>query len=450
MYYLQDSVTRLKNIAVTINTDARKEESKLVFETVHGNAIQAFLDYKAAVTELNWILTDPDTQLRVAASTMAILERNLLDVVELKPLAQAITSLTQIFADYEEKFYQTDLYACDYTKRLAATNTQFDLEYLRQVAKKIKPMSRSIKVLNTYSKDGLNTLDFAGACSNNMELYAVDTDGDILSSYKSRFHRIALGELKGAIISNDVFDIVMVAPPVSLDKKGKNVIEKTERDYLQKSMNYLRPGGLLLYSIPLTHLYREICTYLAKNLIDVQIRITDRNVCVSGYRNTDRERSVDSETNIALRTLILHLDDEKYYVETDLDEFGLPLPAESVQMFRGHRLDEDEFTNMFDHSSATVGFWEHQKVEKLSENTKTPLLPFNVGQLGLILTSGCLDGVVDEGNGFSHAVKGRVIKKCNTQRDISSERRTIDYTEVTSNRVEINTFLPDGTYRCLA
>jgi hypothetical protein len=93
-------------------------------------------------------------------------------------------------------------------------------------------------------------------------------------------------------------------------------------------------------------------------------------------------------------------------------------------------------------------FWNDQKIQTAEENAKNPLLPFNTGQLGLVLTSGCLDGIIDEGNGYSHIVKGRVVKKTEKENDNIGE--DIELTETTSNRVEINVIMPDGTHKILA
>ena len=91
---------------------------------------------------------------------------------------------------------------------------------------------------------------------------------------------------------------------------------------------------------------------------------------------------------------------------------------------------------------------ENQKVEKLDETIKNPLLPFNIGQLGLVLTSGCLDGIVEEGDGYSHLIKGRVSKQ--TIEVETEKNNNIEITETTVNKVEINVLLPNGEFKVLA
>ena len=94
-------------------------------------------------------------------------------------------------------------------------------------------------------------------------------------------------------------------------------------------------------------------------------------------------------------------------------------------------------------------FWKKQQIDRISDRTARPLLPFSIGQLGLVLTSGCLDGVIEEPDNCSHVVKGRVIKVVDTEREINDTRDQVEISSTTSNRVEISMFLPDGTYRCL-
>ena len=95
-----------------------------------------------------------------------------------------------------------------------------------------------------------------------------------------------------------------------------------------------------------------------------------------------------------------------------------------------------------------TSFWKEQSAEKLFESSNRPPLPFNIGQLGLVLTSGCLDGVVDEGNGYKHIVKGRVARTTNQER--TQQESTVTVEETVGNKVEINVLLPDGTHKVLA
>lgn len=453
MYYLNDSVRRLGNIAKTIEEDKKKEKSTLDFTTVRGNTLQAFIDYKSAVLEAIFLIAEPDPTLLTARTMMDLIESSLMKAKDFDEMKQAMASIISLFSEYDRYSYY-ELWNCKISARSNRNEfpTSFSYEYLKQLTEGFKGMTRPITVLNPYIGNCDSALVIKDVYCEPMNLYAVDVNQTLRNTEKQEFHRLIIGDLKGATISHDVFDVVLAAPPTSLDRKGKNYIEKIERDYLQRSLSYVRDGGVFAFAIPVTHLYKEMCQYLAKNLKDVQIRLLDKKIAfICGYRNMDKSRTVDRAAHLALRTLILNLDDEKYDCsKTPLKALTLPLAAMEVKMFRGSKIDESEFPKMYAESSATQSFLDSQKVEKLSENTKTPLLPFNVGQLGLILTSGCLDGVIDEGDGYYHVVKGRVVKKNDVSHDVSAERGRVDVTKVESNRVEINVFLADGTYKRLA
>ena len=107
----------------------------------------------------------------------------------------------------------------------------------------------------------------------------------------------------------------------------------------------------------------------------------------------------------------------------------------------------EELYDIVETSGVLDEFFETQKVEKIGESTTKPLLPFNIGQLGLVLTSGCLDGIIDEGDGHYHLVKGKVSKKSETTREVSDG--VLEESETISNRVEINVLLPNGEYKIL-
>ena len=450
MHYLKDSLVRMRSLTATIEKNLEKEEHKMVFEVVKGNAVQAFMDYKSVVEELMYLLEEPDMTLRTANNIATMLERMFSSAAEFEEVKDAMVTALAPFDNYDG-FDSYDYFATKSEQRRSFRNGYISSIYMDLLANAMpKNVTRPLKVVDPYTYDGSRAFMLMDRYDKSLQVYGIDTNMDILLGEKSRFERLVVGELKGSMVTNDVFDVLLLVPPVSLEKKGKNVIEKIERDYLHKTINYLRPDGLMIYSIPLTHMYKEVCQYLAKNLKDIQIRLDGIHAYICGYRNTDKNRETDKDVLIALRTLQLNRDNDCYSLDNPLNSFTLPLPATQVQTFRGSKLDETEFAAMYEKSNATEAFLKEQQVEKLSDNAKSPLLPFNVGQLGLILTSGCLDGVIDEGNGTSHAVKGRVIKKRDVQREVDTDKDKIDVTEIVANRVEINAFLADGTYKCLA
>ena len=69
---------------------------------------------------------------------------------------------------------------------------------------------------------------------------------------------------------------------------------------------------------------------------------------------------------------------------------------------------------------------------------KRPLLPLNVGQLGLIGGSGLINGYIDCDS--PHVIKGRIIKEVRTREN--EEMNTLTETRV--NKMIFNILTPNG------
>lgn len=78
---------------------------------------------------------------------------------------------------------------------------------------------------------------------------------------------------------------------------------------------------------------------------------------------------------------------------------------------------------------------------KIDAMEKRPLLPLNIGQVGLIGGSGLINGYVDCEN--PHVIKGRVIKEIKKYED----EATNTLTETRVNRMLFNVLTPDGLKR---
>ena len=456
MYFMRESVKRLENILHTLEKNKEKQSEKFDLEAVTANIKEAFFDFRNAMHEVKCFRIDKTDPTLIALGTiMPVIQSSFKNAKTIDEYIAFIQMITGPLKDYSRYEYYDQYEFQDVYRNVFMNDASFGSNEMSIIAKAIKRQGRKIKILDPYCRRGINIFDFAAQYENPVETYGIDANSEVPLDSRGNFDRLILGKLRGSNISNDVFDVVMMNPAVSLIKEGKNVIEKKERDYLYKGTTYLRVGGLMVYAIPYFKYAKEICAFIARNFKDVQIfsttdAINERKyLYVLGIKKPALERDLDASVYVRLRNaceydVVANMNPEA------LDEYVLPLQAAPVKKFRGSVLDEVEFERLYEVSPCTQQFWKDQKVEKLSEHAKQPLLPFNVGQLGLVLTSGCLDGVIQEGDGHCHAVKGRVIKKVDSVNDIDISANQIEVTETTSNRVEINAFLPDGTYKCLA
>jgi hypothetical protein len=294
--------------------------------------------------------------------------------------------------------------------------------------------------------------------------YAISSYGysPIRSDQRKLFKRFIIGGFRGAKVSNDCFDILVASPELEYevpDSMNNSFYEPVEKLYLSRAMNYLRRGGLLIYRIRSEFLSKSLATYIAKHFSKIQVvrlrgedensTSDDTSVYILGTKKDLQDRGeVDPVAFSKLRNLTIHTEliDED---QKNFKRYTLPTGVEEVKRFRGSKLDDGEIESIYLESGAVKEFWKKQKVNKLSDKAAHPLLPFNVGQLGLVLTSGCLDGVIEEPDNCSHVVKGRVVKSNDSTREFNDDGSQVQINTTTSNRVEISMFLPDGTYKCL-
>jgi hypothetical protein len=455
MYYLRDCNVRLRSMQRMLEKLKDGDEDKVDFETITANFHGIAFDMANALSEL----ANGSINHYGFSATLSLLTSTWESISAESTKEQFISAIENLTAPYEDFDYESpDLYSLTDTFRdthhyESETGSPLMMDVLARAVKLNVP--RVVNMLDARCRFGADAFSLVNSFSGGtMRAWGVGLAENSQESTRSRFHRVAMGALKGSNISNEAFDILLLRPDITLERSGEKLLFKKEKEMIHKAVNYVRTGGVVAIGLPYFRFYRDIVLFLSRNLSDIQIRRCDADsfsstglIYVVGIRKDDREIDEDGYT------LMRHAFNYRNVPEASsnpLDEITLPNGVEEVKMFRGSVLDPEEIKRIYATSPCVTQFWRNQKVEKLSENAKNPLLPFNVGQLGLVLTSGCLDGVVDEGNGCCHVIKGRVVKKLDRTHDIDAASGQIEIVETTSNRVEINVFLPDGTHKILA
>lgn len=275
--------------------------------------------------------------------------------------------------------------------------------------------------------------------------YGLEIRDTAYETAKQNLNRTIKGEMSGSKISNDCFDIMHVCPKISwYAEKGAtgNLIEKREKAALRNTIKYLRKEGILIFTIPKTRLTKDMAFIFSKLLRDVEILEHSRN---NKYIHIIGVKDIVKEARQEVYAHLTYLDNytKEIYTQYDLPSGGIKEP----ELFRGSMLDPAELENLVNNSGLMDSFWEKQSIEA-NDTEMRPLLPFNMGQIGLVLTSGCLDGVVEEYEGQYHAIKGMVTKVRNTNDTIDNDSETS--IETISNKVQINLLTPDGKFIELA
>ena len=476
MHFLNDSYPRMKNVQLKLEKglairqkriehtgergqDRLDQELPSLLSSLHNS----FLDMAMVVEESREFKQESCPQpLAVLQTVMPIAEQRISDSKTAEELFAAIKIITDLLDPFMEQKKWQQLSQYNYNSKFRNNWSDWSpeskisrkaIELLREAVS----TGRNINVLDMTARDG-ETASMYKNGRDNVNLYAVDSFKNIMSTDRPQFKRIIYGALKGALITRDCFDVVLCAPYISKDRIMRgSVYVKQEKEMISRAIDYLRIGGVLLLALPYYRFYKDICELLLKNFENFQLFTTMEEIIegpkfiyIMCQRKKAEIRILDNDMYIILRTLPLHSGDTVTIDPEELNRIKLPQGFIEVQRFRGSELNEQEIEELYNVSRCTKTFWKDQQVEKLGENKAHPLLPFNVGQLGLVLTSGCLDGIIDEGNGFYHAVKGRVIKRNDKTESIDVSSNQVQVINTTSNRVEINAFLPDGTFKCLA
>lgn len=307
-------------------------------------------------------------------------------------------------------------------------------------------INRNFSVFSPRAFDGTSLLYLKNSSDNKAVTYGLEHNDSYHAVAKQVVDRMIKGHISGSTISNKVFDVLHLTLPVSWKPEigvTGNLLEKKEKYALRNNIKYLRDDGILICSLPLTRITRDMALLFSKILKDVQIIKADNNDI---YVYVIGKKEIQSEPREDVYKILINADvniKEYFNYKYDLPSGGMLLP----EFFRGSMLDEEELLEFVEKSGLKSSFWKSQEIKEKDDSIR-PLLPFNMGQIGLVLTSGCLDGTVEEYQGQSHAIKGMVTKIRNVENNREGNNETS--IETISNKVQINLITPNGEFIELA
>jgi hypothetical protein len=270
-----------------------------------------------------------------------------------------------------------------------------------------------------------------------------------ITNARAVLNRVAKGELKGSTISNNFFDALFLVPKIGYreEKDSFGVVkEPIERIEIKNTIKYLRPGGLFLITIPYTRLVPSLAMYLSKNLSNVRVtRVPNgdvlKRITIIGTKNSINSVS---DKDIYNKLKFLNYDTDTISIhDLEMHTYNLPTEELTLEFFRGSQLDITDVQDAC--ADNMLDSFLNSQMDPLVVKDQAPLLPFNIGQVGLVLTSGCLDGVIEEMEGINHVIKGMTTKVVSTNRE-DVDDNTIKCTETINNQVKINIFTADGKY----
>lgn len=305
-------------------------------------------------------------------------------------------------------------------------------------------------IKNTNALNIFNPVCFNGV---NISEFAKEKDSTYGNSInhvtqaKDRMTRVIKGALKGSFISNNFFDVVYLIPSIEInvhaDAFGK-IKEPNEKIFIKNCVKYCRHNGVMIITLPATRIDTSLALYMSKLFADnIQIvKVPDdslERITIIG------QKQISNKSRPDVYEKLKYIDYSKLPEPFSLvPTFEIPTAPLTLELFRGSTLDIDDVleatqTNLID------SFLENQ-TQPLVVKDQSPLLPFNIGQVGLVLTSGCLDGVVEEIDGVYHVIKGMTTKLSTTHTEVSDNDQQVKSTETISNQVKINVFTGDGEF----
>ena len=378
------------------------------------------------------------------AETTVELKRTAL---EYAPNAQAIQNICA----YMREYYFNDTYDKFRTGRFEDMS-RMSADDIENITSAINS-NGSLNILSLQCRSGYNEnilkQNMLGMRGINTTTYGLDVEENGVREAKSRMDKVAYGVLKGSTISNNAFDMVFLNPQPSIvsEYKVNGSLRMSNEEYiLANSLRYTKLGGLLVYSIPFGFLSPTVRLFLAKNYDYITVfknatsdlRKAAKYVTIMGIKTDTFSYSDKFDTLMNLR--YSSLPEEPEY------EYPLDLLETEINFFRGSELDEEEL----DHILLTDGLVEEfyaSVANSYEPEDKAPLLPFNIGQIGLILSSGSLDGIVEENGNVKHLIKGMTIKEIESEveRTVDNGVSVTSATEIVRNKVQITALSADGT-----
>ena len=313
-------------------------------------------------------------------------------------------------------------------------------DYLNTLRTSISNEKLNIFHPNCYN--GTIAFDFA----NDSDLTYGQVDGNS-STARERLYRVIRGPLKGSFISNNFFDVLMLLPNIGYEEKKDPMgtpIEPEERIIIKNTIKYLRPGGVMIITLPYTRLMPSIALYLSKALSNLEvIKVPDdemKRITIIGNKNP---KANQSDNDIYQKLRLFDYESALDIAQLNANYYSAPTEELVLEYFRGSKLDIADVLEA-SNDNMIESFLINQ-TKPLVVKDQSPLLPFNIGQVGLVLTSGCLDGVIKEMDGINHVIKGMTTKiTTKTTEDLADNK--IKSTETISNQVKINVFTANGEF----
>ena len=447
---IKNTLTLLSKYAENINekTEIIKAKNRFITDLQNTSVMLKELQYTIR-EDINLPIGHRDLRsMEDAIREMIPRIRNIQDGEQLR--LKSLVSMLSVYASWnfeEFELYKTKPWVRYLDNGVYDENREkFSIETADEIMRNINT-NRPYNIFSPKCRDGENVrlLGRYGEATT----YGLESNDRQHAIARDVLNRVIKGDMNGSKISNDCFDIMHIVPEVSwMAETGAtgNLLEKREKAMVRNTIKYLRKDGILIVTLPATRVTKDMAFVFARLLKDVQI--LRAGTAGLPYVHILGKKDITKETRQDVYAYLSEVPNMNLLPSTldfsyNLASGGIKQP----ELFRGSILDESELIALINSSGLKNSFWKQHEIEERDDSMR-PLLPSNMGQIGLVLTSGCLDGVVEEFEGQYHAIKGMVTKI----RDFNNTTENNDETsvETISNKVQINLLTPDGKFIELA
>lgn len=448
MYEFKNAVKRLcskfKNIKRIRNTKRNGTDEQIATQIEKETALE--------VRNIRAIITDA----RMSKAELEIFCRNEMPIHFMQMLRRLDAKLDELDKDtfdYNEARHYFEAIDEFFEMFFDGIEMEYDFaSFLVSNALPSSPLNAIGHLIDTTRDKAINLIANVNARQGhviaNLELQNTVTHGyEIPEHLEGNFtyDRKAIGALVGGNITHDAFDVGVLAIDFSSKRKTDTTTAATapELSKLMQLTKYIRQdGGQLLFVIPKTRITSNIASFLLRNYHDIEVLASEDGVwrVVSALRH--KKDTMEPEKDVVAFRQEAFSDNIKTLAQAGTKV--LPPTAMEIENFRGSTISKRDAAEFIQSDKSAYALMEADQNDDGVVQETTPLLPFSTGQVGMVLTGGYLNGLVEEGNGYNHLVKGRVVRRESTVTTVKEDGAEMHQT-TSSSAVQIHLIMPDGS-----
>ncbi len=287
-----------------------------------------------------------------------------------------------------------------------------------------------------------------------IKTYGVELDKGRAQLAAEALDKLVQAPIESMVISHDIFSMVLLNPPYDHTIKGygDSKTERKEFIELKRNTNYLKPGGVLIYTIPSYRFSDEkIARFLSTQFEDIgMMKFSEEDYpefrqCIFIGK---KKKSVRKEFNEPLYNFLRNMVQESFVEEkvTCIKKYighknwSVPVGSTDIPTFYSRIENKLDFIKLIKENKGFEAFKNRTKPKQL-DLVGNPPINIAQGQMALLLASGAVNGLIGSGDTL-HVLQGTENKEM-IPTTTETEHSTVIKTR-TKRSVIIKAILPTG------